>query len=381
MKYLSRIILLTLLALTVANSQAQDYVPVQVKPNITYTQDRTRYVLGGLAIDGADDFDEESLLSASGLIVGESYDVPGEDISEVIRRYMQQKLFSNVRIEADSIVGGKIYLHIYLTPQPRISSISYSGVKKGEREEIEKQLGLQVGSHITPNMVDRAKFIIKNYFEQKGFKNASVEIIRRDDVTANNRVLVDINITKNEKIKVSKIFITGVDRQYVKKLKRAMKKTHEKSLVNIFRSKKFLPEKYDEDKGFLIDKMNSWGYRDALLKNDSVQTLDDAHVNIYIDMHQGPKYYLRNVEWVGNTVYPSSVLENLLKMKKGDVYNQELLQKRLYVDDDAVGNLYYNNGYVFYNLDPVEINVDGDSIDLEMRINEEQQATFNNVRI
>ena len=381
MKYLSRIILLTLLALTVANSQAQDYVPVQVKPNITYTQDRTRYVLGGLAIDGADDFDEESLLSASGLIVGESYDVPGEDISEVIRRYMQQKLFSNVRIEADSIVGGKIYLHIYLTPQPRISSNSYSGVKKGEREEIEKQLGLQVGSHITPNMVDRAKFIIKNYFEQKGFKNASVEIIRRDDVTANNRVLVDINITKNEKIKVSKIFITGVDRQYVKKLKRAMKKTHEKSLVNIFRSKKFLPEKYDEDKGFLIDKMNSWGYRDALLKNDSVQTLDDAHVNIYIDMHQGPKYYLRNVEWVGNTVYPSSVLENLLKMKKGDVYNQELLQKRLYVDDDAVGNLYYNNGYVFYNLDPVEINVDGDSIDLEMRINEEQQATFNNVRI
>lgn len=180
---------------------------------------------------------------------------------------------------------------------------------------------------------------------------------------------------------MNKIFITGVDPKQVGKLKRAMKKTHEKSLLNIFRSKKFIPDKYEEDKGFLIDRMNSWGYRDALVLRDSVETIDEGHVNIHIDMYQGQKYYLRNVEWVGNTVYNSDYLAQVLKMKRGDVYDQTLLDKRLHSDDDAIGNLYYNNGYVFYNLDPVEVNIVGDSIDLEMRISEGQQATFNHVRI
>ena len=383
MKYISRIIMLTLAAFAALGTLAQDYVPVQVKPEMTYSYDRKRYVLGGLAleVDGTNNFDEELLLNISGLTVGESYDVPGESVSEAVRRYMAQKLYSNVRIEADSIVGAKIYLHIYLTSRPRISSINYSGVKKGEREELEKQLGLQVGSQVSPDIIDRATYYTKRFFEEKGFKNVDVDIVQREDVTGNNRVLLDINIKKNEKIKVRKIFITGVDRKYQNKLKRAMKKTHEKSFANIFRSKKFLPEKYEEDKGFLIDKMNSWGYRDALLKSDSVAVVDDAHVNVYIDLYQGQKYYLRNVEWVGNTVYSTNLLANRLKMKKGDVYDTELLKKRLYTDEDAVGNLYYNNGYVFYNLDQVEVNVDGDSIDLEMRIYEDRQATFNNVRI
>lgn len=383
MKYICRIIMLTLAAFAALGALAQDYVPVQVKPEITYSYDRKRYILGGLGleVDGAKNFDEEMLLNISGLNVGQTYDVPGEDISEAVRRYMGQKLYSNVRIEADSIVGGKIYLHIYLTSHPRISSINYSGVKKGEREELEKQLGLQVGSQITPDIVDRAKYYTKRFFEEKGFKNAAVEILQREDVTGDNRVLIDINIKKNEKIKVRKIFISGVDSKYHAKLKRAMKKTHEKSFVNIFRSKKFLPEKYEEDKGLLIDKMNSWGYRDALLKSDSVAVVDDAHVNVYLDLYQGQKYYLRNIEWVGNTVYSTDRLARTLKMKRGDVYDTEMLQKRLYTDDDAVGNLYYNNGYVFYTLNQVETNVDGDSIDLEMRIYEDRQATFNNVRI
>ncbi len=229
--------------------------------------------------------------------------------------------------------------------------------------------------------MDRAKQQIKRYFEEKGFKNANVDITQREDVTGDNRVLLDIDIKKNEKIKVHKIYISGVDAKSVGKLKRAMKKTHEKTLVNIFRSKKFVPEKYDEDKGHLIDKMNEWGYRDALVKSDSIVTVDDSHVNVYIDMYQGQKYYLRNVEWVGNKVYSSERLESVLRMKKGDVYDQTLLNKRLHEDDDAIGNMYYNNGYVFYRLDPVEVNIVGDSIDLEMRIEENNQATFNHVRI
>ena len=321
-------------------------------------------------------------MSLSGLNIGQIYEVPGNDMSEAIRRYWAQKLFSNVRIEADSIVGNKIYLHIFLTAQPRVSSIQYHGIKKSEREDLEQMLGLGVGAQITPDMIDRAKHIIKRHFDGKGYNNAEVEIVQREDVTGDNRVLVDIYINKNEKIKVHKIYITGVDNpKQIKKLKKAMKKTHEKSLVTIFKNKKFLPEKYEEDKGFLIDKMNAWGYRDALLLSDSIVKIDDKHIDIHLDLHQGQRYFLRNVSWVGNTVYTTAFLDNVLKMKRGDVYNMELLDKRLNTDEDAIGKLYYNNGYVFYQLDPVEINIEGDSIDLEMRIEERRQATFNHIRI
>ena len=255
MKYLNRLFFLSVLAIAAVQGRAQ--TPVHVKPEISYTQDHARYILGGLVVEGDKNYDEDVLTSISGLTVGQMYDVPGEDISEAIRRYMKQKSFSNVRIEADSIVGSKIYLHIYLQGLPQVSSINYGGVKKSEREEIEKRLGLQVGSYINPDIIDRAKIHIKRYFEEKGFKNAQVSIDQRNDVTAENRVLLDINIDKNEKIKVHRIYIAGVTEKEAKKLKRAMKKTHEKSLVNIFRSKKFVPEKYTEDKDHVISKMNS----------------------------------------------------------------------------------------------------------------------------
>ena len=376
---LSILALLTLAFAMPMTAQAQN---VQEKPNITYTAEHPKYILAGLAIDGIKGFDDDYLLSLSGLNIGQMYEVPGNDMSEAIRRYWAQKLFSNVRIEADSIVGNKIYLHIFLTAQPRVSSIQYHGIKKSEREDLEQMLGLGVGAQITPDMIDRAKHIIKRHFDGKGYNNAEVEIVQREDVTGDNRVLVDIYINKNEKIKVHKIYITGVDNpKQIKKLKKAMKKTHEKSLVTIFKNKKFLPEKYEEDKGFLIDKMNAWGYRDALLLSDSIVKIDDKHIDIHLDLHQGQRYFLRNVSWVGNTVYTTAFLDNVLKMKRGDVYNMELLDKRLNTDEDAIGKLYYNNGYVFYQLDPVEINIEGDSIDLEMRIEERRQATFNHIRI
>ena len=376
---LSILALLTLAFAMPMTAQAQN---VQEKPNITYTAEHPKYILAGLAIDGIKGFDDDYLLSLSGLNIGQIYEVPGNDMSEAIRRYWAQKLFSNVRIEADSIVGNKIYLHIFLTAQPRVSSIQYHGIKKSEREDLEQMLGLGVGAQITPDMIDRAKHIIKRHFDGKGYNNAEVEIVQREDVTGDNRVLVDIYINKNEKIKVHKIYITGVDNpKQIKKLKKAMKKTHEKSLVTIFKNKKFLPEKYEEDKGFLIDKMNAWGYRDALLLSDSIVKIDDKHIDIHLDLHQGQRYFLRNVSWVGNTVYTTAFLDNVLKMKRGDVYNMELLDKRLNTDEDAIGKLYYNNGYVFYQLDPVEINIEGDSIDLEMRIEERRQATFNHIRI
>lgn len=385
MKYNSRklLILMAMAAplATAAQAQTAEGDNNDNKPVITYTANHPRYVLGGLTVDEMKGYDNDYLLNISGLNAGDTYEIPGPDISEAVRRYWNQKIFSNVEIVADSIVDGKAYLHIKLTAQPRISSIRYTGVKKSEREDCEKIIGFQPGNQITTDMVNRAEHYIKKHFVEKGFKNCEVHITQREDVTGDNRVLVDIDINKNEKVKVHKIFITGANPKHVAKLKRAMKKTHEKSFVNMFRSKKFLPEKYDEDKGLLIEKLNEWGYRDALITADSVQTIDQKHVNIHLNVYEGTKYYVRNISWVGNTVYNSDLLQRILQLNKGDVYNQTLMEKRLTSDDDAVGNLYYNNGYVFYRLDPVEVNVVGDSIDLEMRIREGQQATFNHVRI
>lgn len=231
------------------------------------------------------------------------------------------------------------------------------------------------GSQITPNLVDRAKTLIKRYFDDKGFKNAEIIISQKDDVSNENQVIVDVNIDKKEKVKVHEITIVGNKAIKTSKLKRVMKKTNEKGkLKNLFRTKKFINEKYEEDKQLIIDKYNELGYRDAVIVVDSVSPYDEKTVNVYIEIEEGDKYYLRNVTWVDNTLYPSEQLNYLLRMKKGDVYNQKLLNERLSTDEDAIGNLYYNNGYLFYNLDPVEINIDGDSIDLEMRIYEGRQA-------
>lgn len=378
---ISRILLLLLAVMTALGVQAQNDSNKRINPEIIYTPNHQRYELGGLVIDGVKNYDTDLLESMSGLVVGQVYEVPGPDISEAVRRFWDQKAFSNVQITADSIVGNKIYLHITLTAHPRISSIKYSGVKKSEREDCEKIIGLQPGMQINTDLVDRIKHYIKKHFNEKGFKNCEVNVVQREDVTGDNRVLLDIDINKNEKIKVKRIFITGADSKHIKKLKKAMKKTHEKSFVNMFRSKKFLPEKYEEDKGLLVDKLNEWGFRDARIVSDSVESVDEKHVNVYLDVYEGVKYYVRDISWVGNTIYNSDLLERILQMKKGDVYNQKQMNERLYSDEDAIGNLYYNNGYVFYNLDPIEINVDGDSIDLEMRIREGRQATFNHIRI
>lgn len=302
---ISRILLLLLAVVTTLGVQAQNDNFKKIEPEITYTANHQRYELGGLVIDGVKNYDTDLLASMSGLNVGQTYEVPGTDISEAVRRFWDQKAFSNVKVTADSIVGNKIYLHFTLTAHPRISSIKYTGVKKSEREDCEKIIGLQPGMQINTDLVDRIKHYIKKHFEEKGFKNCEVNVIQREDVTGDNRVLLDINIDKNEKIRVNKIFISGADPKHHRKLKKAMKKTHEKSFVNMFRSKKFLSEKYEEDKGLLVDKLNSWGYRDARVVSDSVETVDEKHVNVYLDVFEGTKYYVRNISWVGNTVYNS----------------------------------------------------------------------------
>ncbi|MCD8079920.1 MAG: outer membrane protein assembly factor BamA [Bacteroides sp.] len=352
------------------------------KPVILYSGTPKKYEIADIQVEGVDNYEDYVLIGLSGLGVGQVITVPGDEITGAIKRYWRHGLFSDAQITAEKIVGDKIYLKIKLTQRPRISDIRYHGVKKSEREDLTARLGLVKGSQITPNLVDRAKTLIKRYFDDKGFKNTEVLITQRDDPDNENQVLVDVEIDKKEKIKVHEIIIEGNEALKTAKIKKVMKKTNEKGkLANFFRTKKFVPENYEADKEAIVEKYNELGYRDAQILVDSVWNYDEKTVNVYLEIEEGDKYYLRNVTWVGNTLYPSDQLDYLLRMKKGDVYNQKLLNERLSMDEDAIGNLYYNNGYLFYNLDPVEVNIVGDSIDLEMRIYEGQQATINKIII
>ena len=359
-----------------------------VNPDITYSGTPKTYKLAGLTVTGIEGYEDYVLTGISGLTVGQELEVPGTAITDAVKRYWKHGLFSEVSISADSIVGDNIYLKIHLAPRPRISTINYNGLKKTEREDMEKKLGLLKGGQITPNMIDRAKILAKKYFEDKGYKNAEVFIRQRDDVAAKNQVILDIDVDKKEKLKVRSIIIDGDNQLGEKKIKGtlfskgAFAKTHEAGkLANILKSKKFTPERWAEDKKNLITKYNEYGYRDAMIVKDSVWNVDPKHVDIYVKVDEGKKYYIRNIKWVGNTVYSTDYLSRLLDMKKGDVYNQTYLNKRLSQDEDAVGNAYWNNGYLFYNLQPTEVNIVGDSIDLEMRITEGQQARINRVKI
>lgn len=359
-----------------------------VNPDITYSGTPKTYKLAGLTVTGIEGYEDYVLTGISGLTVGQELEVPGTAITDAVKRYWKHGLFSDVSISADSIVGDNIYLKIHLAPRPRISTINYNGLKKTEREDMEKKLGLLKGGQITPNMIDRAKILAKKYFEDKGYKNAEVFIRQRDDVAAKNQVILDIDVDKKEKLKVRTITIDGDNQLGEKKIKGtlfskgAFAKTHEAGkLSNLLKSKKFTPERWAEDKKNLITKYNEYGYRDAIILKDSVWNVDPKHVDIYVKVDEGKKYYIRNIKWVGNTVYSTDYLSRLLDMKKGDVYNQTYLNKRLSQDEDAVGNAYWNNGYLFYNLQPTEVNIVGDSIDLEMRITEGQQARINRVRI
>ena len=385
MLYRISLILLTLTCLFCfsTGSYAQEAnVEENDNPVILYSGTPKKYEIGGIKVEGVKNYEDYVLIGLSGLSVGQTIVVPGDDITTAVKRYWRHGLFSDVQILAEKIVGDKIYLKIILAQRPRIADIRYHGVKKSEREDLEAKLGLVKGSQITPNLIDRAKILIKKHFDEKGFKNAEVTIVERDLADNKDQVDVDVMIDKKEKVKVHKITIDGNTVLSDKKLKRVMKKTNEKNkLVNLFRTKKFIEEKYEEDKQHIIDKYNELGYRDAQIVVDSVSPYDDRTVDVYMKIEEGDKYYLRNVTWVGNTIYASDWLNEQLRMKKGDVYNQKLMTERLTGDEDAIGNYYYNKGYVFYNLDPVEVNIDGDSIDLEMRIQEGPQASISKVRI
>ena len=361
-----------------------------VNPEISYAGTPITGRLAGINVSGVDGYEDYMLAGISGLQIGDELEIPGSRLTDAVKRYWRHGLFSKVAVAVDSIVGDRVWLHFYLATRPKISNINYIGLKKSEREDMEAKLGMAKGMALHPNVIDRAKILAQKYFDDKGFKNAEITITQRDDVSNKNQVILDVEVDKKEKMKIRTITIDGNHALANSKIKGglfkkgAFSKTHEAGkLASFMKSKKYTPERWKKDKQNLLEKYNEYGYRDAVILEDSVWNNDDKHVNIYIKVDEGQKYYLRNITWVGNTVYNTDQLNNVLGMKKGDIYNQKQINKRVLSsgDDDAVGNLYYNNGYVFSSVDPTEVNIVGDSIDLEMRIVENQQAYLSHVRI
>lgn len=351
-------------------------------PEVYYSTPKT-YVLGGIEVSGiGEQYDPATLVQLSGLQIGSEIKIPGDAITKAIRRLYGQGLFSDVSFVVDRYEGNQVFLTLYLAERHKLSKINYIGFKKSEENKIKEKINPLPGTQVTDNMVSTLEHIVEKYFKEKGYYNMAIKVLQRDDPEHPNFVILDVNVERKNKIKISDIYITGNEQVRAGKLKGAMKKTKEKSLRNFFKSAKYIEDNYEDDKYNLLDKYNELGYRDASIVADSVVQISPNRVKIYVDVEEGNKYYYNNITWVGNTVADAETLSRILNIKKGDVYNKKYFNERLQTDDDAVSNyVYLNHGYLFHHSMPVETVAGQDSINVEIRIVEGPQATIDRVII
>lgn len=341
------------------------------------------YEIGGLTITGAESYDKNALLLIAGLKVGDEIMVPGEEVSTAIKNLWDEDLFSDVSINIERIVSSTIFLNISVKERGRISKFNFSGVKKSDQDKIREKINLYDGKIITENLLINTKRIIRSFYIEKGFNNVQVDVAETVDSSKFNSKILTFVIDKKEKVKIKEINITGNTSIKEGKLKRSMKDTRERSILNIFKTAKFNQTAFKRDKQNLLNAYQEEGFRDARIVSDSVYKLDDKFLGIDIHIDEGNKYYFRNITWVGNTKYRSGQLDTILGIKSGDVYNKALLDERLFMSANStdITSLYMDRGYLFFNLNPVEVRVEGDSIDLEMRIQEGKQARIRRIII
>jgi len=339
------------------------------------------YEIGGITVSGVKYLDKNILIHLSGLKVGQKITVPGDEITKAVKKLWKHGLFGDVEISATKIIGDKIFLDIALKERPRLSKFTFEGVSKAEADDLRDEIKLIRGSQITDDILNVTKNRIRKYYINKGFYNAEINITQAEDTLMPNMVILTITIDKKTKIKINDIYFKGNTVFTDARLRRLMKDTKRKTWYNIFKASKYIESNFDEDKKKIIAKYNELGYRDAKIIADSVTKHDDKTLDLYITIYEGGKYYFRNITWVGNTKYPSEYLNHVLKITKGDVFDQAVLDKRLYGDQDALSSLYLDRGYLFFNATPVEVLVENDSIDLEIRIYEGKQARINRVII
>lgn len=339
------------------------------------------YEIGGISVSGIRYLDHNVVIGLSGLSIGDKIDVPGEEIASAIKKLWKQKLFSDIQISVTKIIESTIFLDIYLQEKPRLSKYSFKGVTKSEADDIREKIKLTKGNQVTDNLIINTKNIIVDYFEDKGFLFTKVNVVQMDDSLLVNNVILKIIVDKGNRIKINEINFEGNSLLSDNKLKRYLKDTKEKKLYRIFKVSKYVESNIKADKSNLIGKYNAQGFRDAKIISDTIYKFDDKTVNISFKIDEGHKYYFRNITWSGNTKHKTEVLNSMLGINKGDIFDQNRLDTKLLFDETSVSSLYLDNGYLFFSATPVEVLVENDSIDLEIRIYEGKQAIIDQVRI
>lgn len=381
------------------------------------------YEIANIKVTGTTYLDGNTLVSLTSLKVGDRIKIPGDDISNAIKKLWKHGLVGDVRILIEKIETGKVYLIVELIERPRLSKFYFEGVSNSQKTDLKELVAPFRGKVLTDAMVNITRNNVRKHYVDKGFLNCEVDITKEKDTLLSNHVRLKIKITKNPKVKIDRIYIDGAEDIKLGKIKGKMRNTkerlkfslfkdiayrathlHAKSFlldskemdgkaisdylsrhvnINIFKSSKYVKSDFIEDKKSIINYLNSKGYRDAEISKDSIVKTDTSSIAIYLKVEEGNKYYFRNITWSGNYVYDDARLQRILGIKSGDVYNKEELDKRLQMNPQGVdiSGLYMDNGYLFFNIRPVEIAVVGDSIDIEMRIYEGAQATINKVII
>ncbi|MDR2938023.1 MAG: outer membrane protein assembly factor BamA [Prevotellaceae bacterium] len=341
-----------------------------------------KYIIGGVTVSGVKYYNSDQIIGISGLNVGDTVSIPGDAIAQAGKKLWGNGLFSDVKFSATKVVDDKIYLDIYLQERPRIISWDVKGIKKGDKEELTGMLHIRRGAEYSEYFKQNSIGIIERFYLEKGYKNVKVTAATSPDTTVGNGVRLVFEVDRSEKIKVAEMDFEGNQEITSGSLRGAMKEVHRKRWYKFWQSTKYIQDKLDEDKTSIIAYYNEKGYRDAKILGDSIWEISENRVGVKIKLYEGKRYYVRSVEWMGNTKYPSDLLDGILRFKRGDVYDKVTLDKRLNaIEEASISALYMDDGYLFFRIDPTEVRIDGDSVDLEMRISEGKQATISNIFI
>lgn len=340
------------------------------------------YIIGGITVAGTTHLDKDILIQISKLVKGDKITLPGEANANVIKDLYAQQLFDNVQLNVVKLNLDTVYLEIQVSEHPRLSRLRLLGLSKGKAEDVQKKLNDKTGKIVDDNLLNTTSAIIKRHFQEKGYLNTSVDIKQRPDPSDSNSVILDVKVDRKKKVMIHSVTFEGNKDFSQGKLRKFLSKTRARKFYNIFGSKKFKDDKYKEDKENLIAKMQERGYRDAAILSDTVSPHDDHTVDVKIKINEGHKYYFGDITWSGNAKYSNDILARVLRIEKGNVFSEEMLNKRLSgggPSGDDVSSLYLNDGYLTYNADPVQTRLHNDTIDLDIRVYEGPQYTINRI--
>ena len=351
---------------------------IQIDPN-----NPQEFRIAGIRVEGIEFNSESVVIMVSGLYVGQPILIPGEQIASAIRNLWRQQLFQNVGISVESVIGNVVYLVIEVEEMPRLSRFEFVGARRADAENLRNKLNLIRHDVVTKGMLFRAETTIRDYFIEKGFLNPTISIEQQVDTARANSIALVFHIDRGPRTRIANIYVHGNKALTDGQIKRLMRNTRERSLRFFFSSSKLVREQFEADKVALIDRYNEIGKRDARILRDTIYAVDDGRINIELFIDEGPTYHFRNITWVGNTVFPTEVLSQVLDIRPGDVFNRRLLDRNLLMNPEGgdVSSLYLDNGYLFFDITAVETAVENDSIDMEIRIFEGRQATISRVTI